>query len=597
MPKYRITAPTGETYEITAPEGASQDDVMAYAQQQHSAAQGTSQPSATVPDTSPFGQGVQQAVQQFQSEDAQPPSLGEQLGRAAVRTTKALAEGAASLPDIVLGPLNYITGGRTGTAQQALQTTYKAAGVPELPAQTGAERYADAIARGLGGTIGGVGVGSTLAGSASPTVSAIGSTLAASPGAQAAAATTGAASAQGAHEFGASPLAQLAAGFGGALIPGAAGAAANLPGRALGAALTPNPERQAIAQSAMARGIPLKASQVSDSVLGKYLDSVTGIVPGSGAKKFDTAQRAAFNNQIGQAIGAPDTTTVTPQVFAKARQDTSNIYNDLWNRNNLPVNQNLVGRFQQLADEAVSADPGVISKLNGYMKRIAAGVQKDDQGNLYLPGDKFKAIDSDMGHDAMQGGELSKYIGGFQDAVRDAMGSAMTPQDQALLAQANRQWGNQKTIAPLVAKAVDGNISPQGLMGAVTGSGSGKMAMATGTRGDLGDLARIGQLMKEPPQSGTEPRMMVRNFLGALGSAGGALAGGHILGPLGSLATGLGIIGGARGIQSALTNPSVVSRAAGMTPEAVPSFLAQPPSYLQAIRQAQLGAQPVAPAQ
>lgn len=30
MPKYRITAPTGETYEVTAPEGATQDQVMAY---------------------------------------------------------------------------------------------------------------------------------------------------------------------------------------------------------------------------------------------------------------------------------------------------------------------------------------------------------------------------------------------------------------------------------------------------------------------------------------------------------------------------------------------------------------------------------------
>lgn len=36
MPKYRIKTPTGETYDVTAPEGASQDDVLAYAQQHHS---------------------------------------------------------------------------------------------------------------------------------------------------------------------------------------------------------------------------------------------------------------------------------------------------------------------------------------------------------------------------------------------------------------------------------------------------------------------------------------------------------------------------------------------------------------------------------
>jgi hypothetical protein len=35
MPKYRITSPDGRTYEVTAPDGASQADVMAYVQQHH----------------------------------------------------------------------------------------------------------------------------------------------------------------------------------------------------------------------------------------------------------------------------------------------------------------------------------------------------------------------------------------------------------------------------------------------------------------------------------------------------------------------------------------------------------------------------------
>jgi hypothetical protein len=35
MPKYRITSPDGRVYEVTAPDGASQADVMAYVQQQH----------------------------------------------------------------------------------------------------------------------------------------------------------------------------------------------------------------------------------------------------------------------------------------------------------------------------------------------------------------------------------------------------------------------------------------------------------------------------------------------------------------------------------------------------------------------------------
>ena len=101
--------------------------------------------------------------------------------------------------------------------------------------------------------------------------------------------------------------------------------------------------------------------------------------------------------------------------------------------------------------------------------------------------------------------------------------------------------------------------------------------MATGSRGELGTLARIGQgLLKEPPQSGTEPRMMVRNFLGGIGSLGGALAGGSVLGATGTARTGAGVVGGSRIVQGLLRDPSIVGRAAGM-PVATPNYLNQLP--------------------
>src|SRR5690606_20590001 len=33
MPKYRVTGPDGQTYDVTAPEGATEEEVMAYVQQ------------------------------------------------------------------------------------------------------------------------------------------------------------------------------------------------------------------------------------------------------------------------------------------------------------------------------------------------------------------------------------------------------------------------------------------------------------------------------------------------------------------------------------------------------------------------------------
>ncbi|MES2295363.1 MAG: hypothetical protein V4527_18855, partial [Pseudomonadota bacterium] len=38
MPKYRVTGPDGQTYEVNAPDGASEADVMAYVQSNHAKA-------------------------------------------------------------------------------------------------------------------------------------------------------------------------------------------------------------------------------------------------------------------------------------------------------------------------------------------------------------------------------------------------------------------------------------------------------------------------------------------------------------------------------------------------------------------------------
>lgn len=78
---------------------------------------------------------------------------------------------------------------------------------------------------------------------------------------------------------------------------------------------------------------------------------------------------------------------------------------------------------------------------------------------------------------------------------------------------------------------------------------------------------------------------MVRSFLGGIGSLGGLLAGGHVLGATGALLTGAGMVGGSRIMQGLLRDPAIVGRAAGV-PLATPNYLnqlpwlaAQQPSY------------------
>jgi len=147
------------------------------------------------------------------------------------------------------------------------------------------------------------------------------------------------------------------------------------------------------------------------------------MVPGSGAKSFDQAQSNAWNQALGKEIGAPTATRITPTVFAQAKNDTSDIYNDLWNRNSLPMSQGLQNDFSDAIQSAASAKPEVLSKIQGYWNRITNGVEQDASGSVALPGSRFKQIDSDMSRDAMSTDpETRHYIGQIQDSLRSAMG-------------------------------------------------------------------------------------------------------------------------------------------------------------------------------
>jgi len=126
------------------------------------------------------------------------------------------------------------------------------------------------------------------------------------------------------------------------------------------------------------------------------------------------------------------------------------------------------------------------------------------------------------------------YLQAFKKALTQGMEDSIqangSPADVALWNQTNQQYSNLKTLLPLVAKATDATgISPQGLLNAVTNNGFGKQAMATGTRGTLGDLAQIsnGLLKNQVNDSGTPLRLLAMKALGGLGLAGvGTAAGG-----------------------------------------------------------------------
>lgn len=173
------------------------------------------------------------------ADQLEAPSVLDQLGRSAVLTGKSVAEGAVGLGDLLATPIragyNAVARG-VGHPEAQLTTGSEAIGniaqqaAPDFnfePENAG-ERYGNAISRGVGGALTGMGVGSVLSGSAAPVTAGVGRTLAANPGSQLAAASSGSVAAQGARDAGLGPTAQVAAGLVGGLVPGAAVGAGRL---------------------------------------------------------------------------------------------------------------------------------------------------------------------------------------------------------------------------------------------------------------------------------------------------------------------------------------------------------------------------------
>jgi hypothetical protein len=120
-------------------------------------------------------------------------------------------------------------------------------------------------------------------------------------------------------------------------------------------------------------------------------------------------------------------------------------------------------------------------------------------------------------------------LGNLQEHLEDAMQRNASPADIPLLQEARKQYAIGTKLIPLVGKSANGNISPQALMQRLLSDNSGKRAMAYGRGGDVGELAKIGQMfLKEPGTSMTAERGAGYGLLGGAAFAHPAAAAGVV---------------------------------------------------------------------
>ncbi len=434
MPDYKITAPDGNTYQVTAPEDATQDQVLQYAQAnyQHPAVQSgdglthsdttatTAAPTETSTDPNRLP-GVLGDINDF----------GNDLGRAAVMTGRSVVQGALGIPALlhdalVMTPYNAIakaagSDSRINPGSQQLDSYMNAVGIPNPQPANATERYASAIDRGLGGVIGGAGIGNIASTSPNLVTQGVGNTLTNNIGAQAASAATGATSAQLAHDAGAGPVGQTVAGLVGGLVPsvpamtkiatqvamrgGEAGRqqVANNISDFANAGTTPTVGQAT--QNARTQGMESllaktpgavnvmkgAAQRQADQVSGGLDNLANGLSPG--------ADSGAAGNAIIQGVGGPG------GFVERFKQASSNLYNNLdkYIPQNTPID---------------------ISKTKQALADINAGITNAPQTSALMQNPKLVQLERAINSDAnSQDQMMNLYHGGGDDLTNINGGS------------------------------------------------------------------------------------------------------------------------------------------------------------------------------
>lgn len=384
MPKYDVTAPDGQKFEVNAPDGATEQDAISYVQREFYSTKKVSIPE---PEKQ-FGQKVDSTLG-----NVTPSNAARQVGL----TGRYALQGVGDVLDFLSSPirvgLNAVLPddmqikGRTGEAiadtvglpkpQGTLENTVGAAtefgfgaAVPLKLAQTVGQVPLSPVSKYLSGITGQTGKPFAT----SPSMD-IARTMTANPGIQ----VSSAASAGGASEYvkqtGGSPLAQFAVSVPAALAPQAAMSTANFATNAV-KNLVRKPTVQnidiAIQQILDSGGTGIKFDQVAGNVRNQLRADVANAMKGGNLD--EAALRRLVDYRLVGATPTRGTITLDPaqitreKNLAKIGMNTNEpdlqILGNIQNRNNQAFIAGLNDLGANSADDAVSAGKKVIGALD-----------------------------------------------------------------------------------------------------------------------------------------------------------------------------------------------------------------------------------------
>lgn len=461
MPTFDITAPDGRKFTVTAPDGATQESVLAYAKENMPA------------------------------------------------SPKAEAEDPGALMAGVIGTGRMLDRGWQGVKQAALETAQKIA--PSAERQAALDRQQqqqDENTRIYAGLQERRPL-TTMAGEVLPLIAALPVV-----GGIGSAAALGAL--PGAIEYGSVGERATRAGVG--AVGGALGAGAGkLVGRALSPIRALPSETQAAAQAAADRiGVQLRPGEIIGSRPLRWLESSLNDLPFSGgmAQAGEKARREAMNSAAARALGqqAPE---LTEGVLASARQNIGSTFDTLLANRRIPLDQTFRNEVKAITDSKV-----LPALRDESVDAVIAPFRNLPNAPVKVTGEWFQqnktALDAAIrgAYTAGQNGK-AQALEGFENALVDAAKRSMTGAERNAFEQAQKQWASLRLLE--TGKVVEGgNVMPGRLDTALTTRY--KAAYKEGKiPGDLTDIGKLAQVYKPLPQSGTAPRAIYS------GLAGGAM--------------------------------------------------------------------------
>lgn len=436
MPTFVVTAPNGKKLRITAPEGATEQDAIAYAKQQMGDV-----PRETQPDQAQVGASTGKSREQLQSElDAYNQQEGSLSGRASRfalgtgaewlrnfgRMGKNVAQGGLALPamafDTPAAAFNVGADlvGSDRRLPMAFSNSVASIGGEQLAPRGGMERIQDRAVQGMAGALTGAGAAGTLAGSAGSVASRVGLSAASQPFTQAVAGATGGASAGIAQEAGAGPLGQIAAG----MLGGMAGSMA--------AGKVPQPQildtenLSPAAQVAMARDLGYKLPPKNAG--GKVGAVAEGLSNSAKLERGISKSNQERTNQLTrEAIGIGGKGPIPPQALDQLRKQSSKVYEAISKTGRITADQDY-------AREMFAVGNRTAKMAADFPDSVSPAIEKLRNSYLSAEFDASSAVQSVRQLRA----DASKYLKSFDDPEKVALGMASRQIADALDGQLQR---------------------------------------------------------------------------------------------------------------------------------------------------------------